>query len=165
MASTVNFCFLALKQLLGRSLCTSVRYVSSIAIIASIIFPSVTSKDISLQFLGRVQSSLFPFLSGTIFATFYYNGSLPCLSEVKKSMQICYYKTSQTSLYTLIVKLLLPTTLSRLIENSAFSISSIINALLKSQSLIVSPMCSGLQGIGSSRKKLCSSSFAILALS
>ena len=165
MASTINFYFLTLKQLLGRSLCTFIRYASCIAIIASIIFPSITSKDISLQFLGRVQLSLFPFLSRIIFATFYYNGSLPYLSEVKKSVQICYCKTSQTSLYTLIVKPLLPTTLSRLIENSTFLILSIINALLKSQSLKVSPMYLGLQGIGSSRKKLCSSSFTILALS
>jgi hypothetical protein len=48
MARTINFYFLTLKWLLGRSLCTSIRYISRIAIIASIIFPSVTSKDISL---------------------------------------------------------------------------------------------------------------------
>jgi hypothetical protein len=48
MARIVDFCFLTLKWLLGRSLCTSVRYVSRVAIIASIIFPSVASKDIGL---------------------------------------------------------------------------------------------------------------------
>jgi hypothetical protein len=48
MARTVDFYFLALKWLLGKSLCTSIRYVSRVAIIASIIFPSVTSKDIGL---------------------------------------------------------------------------------------------------------------------
>jgi hypothetical protein len=48
MAKTVDFCFLALKWLLSRSLCTSIRYASRVAIIASIIFPSVASKDIGL---------------------------------------------------------------------------------------------------------------------
>jgi hypothetical protein len=46
MASTVDFCFLALKWLFGRSLWTSIRYAIRVAITASITFPSVASRDI-----------------------------------------------------------------------------------------------------------------------
>lgn len=161
----VDFYFLALKQLFSSSLQTLVKYAILVAITNSITFPSVARRDISLQFFGNIQSSLFAFFSRMIFATFYYNSILPYLSDIKKSSQICCYRTSQTSLQTRIIRPLVPSTRSRFIENSVASASSSVIACIQSCSPPIVSNYLGCYRTSGSRKKFRRSSLTISAFS